>query len=298
MHTAFVQVSLKEDHKIGSYEYMARVKRAHGARTAGAERLFPIRRPGGCGAESRPARADRRAGGRFEHGARLRHGARIWRAQIRAIPGVADVFIPQDIDYPALQLDVDRTRASELGLNQQEVVDNVITALTSNQMIAPSFWIDPKTGNDYMLTVQYPENQVKNLTDLQRHSAARARESSEPTRLDMHQHDPPHRIAHRSGSLPAAAHHRYLCAPAERRPGHASRTAIDSIIADTKVPEGLTVTLRGMVQGMRASFQQLRARAVSRGGAAVSDSGGAVPIVHRSVHHSARRAAGTDGRAC
>ena len=47
-------------------------------------------------------------------------------------------------------------RAAQLGLNQKEVVDNVITALTSNQMIAPSFWIDPKTGNDYMLTVQYP----------------------------------------------------------------------------------------------------------------------------------------------
>ena len=82
-------------------------------------------------------------------------------AQIRTIPGVADVFIPQDIDYPALQLDVDRTRASELGLDQQEVVDNVITALTSNPMIAPSFWIDPKTGNDYMLTVQYPEHRSR-----------------------------------------------------------------------------------------------------------------------------------------
>ena len=61
---------------------------------------------------------------------------------------------------------MDRTRASELGLDQQEVVDNVITALTSNQMIAPSYWIDPKTGNDYMLTVQYPEDQVKTLADL------------------------------------------------------------------------------------------------------------------------------------
>ena len=39
----------------------------------------------------------------------------------------------------------------------------MITALTSNQMIAPSYWIDPKTGNDYMLTVQYPESRCKNL---------------------------------------------------------------------------------------------------------------------------------------
>ena len=105
--------------------------------------------------------------------ASLRHRARTGRARSASIPGVADVFIPQDIDYPALQLDVDRTRASELGLDQQEVVGNVITALTSNQMIAPSFWIDPKTGNDYMLTVQYPEDQVKTLSDLQCDSAAR-----------------------------------------------------------------------------------------------------------------------------
>src|SRR5438093_5100817 len=56
-------------------------------------------------------------------------------SQIQRIPGVADVYIPQDNDYPALKLDVDRTRAGELGLDQQEVVGNVITALTSNQMI-------------------------------------------------------------------------------------------------------------------------------------------------------------------
>src|SRR5439155_13975194 len=88
------------------------------------------------------------------------------------------------IDYPALQLDVDRTRASEMGLDQREVVTNVITALTSNQMIAPSFWIDPKTGNDYMLTVQYAENQVKSLMDL-KSIPLRAAGASEPTRLDM-----------------------------------------------------------------------------------------------------------------
>ena len=88
-------------------------------------------------------------------------------AKIRGDARRGDVFIPQDIDYPALQLDVNRTRASEIGLNQQEVVDNVITALTSNTMIAPSFWIDPKTGNDYMLTVQYPELRSRTLTDLE-----------------------------------------------------------------------------------------------------------------------------------
>ena len=42
----------------------------------------------------------------------------------------------------------------------------MITALTSDMMIAPSYWVDPKSGNDYFLTVQYPEDKVKNLSDL------------------------------------------------------------------------------------------------------------------------------------
>ena len=85
---------------------------------------------------------------------------------MRALPGVSDVLVPQDVDYPALKIDIDRERASELGLTAKEVVDSLITALTSNGMIAPSYWIDPKTGNNYLLTVQYPENLVKNLADL------------------------------------------------------------------------------------------------------------------------------------
>src|SRR5205814_5456264 len=87
-------------------------------------------------------------------------------ASIRRQPGISDVFIPQDLDYPSLRLDIDRERAATLGLDQREVVNNVITALTSNQMIAPSYWVDPKSGNDYMLTVQYPEGRIGSLRDL------------------------------------------------------------------------------------------------------------------------------------
>ena len=162
---------------------MARVKRRIEREMPELSGLLPIRRPGGRGAEPGPAGADRRAGGGLEHAAGRTPRRCNWRAKIRKIPGVADVFIPQDIDYPALQLDVDRMRAGELGLDQREVVGNVITALTSNQMIAPSFWIDPKTGNDYMLTVQYPENQVRSLSDL-RAIPLRGAGSLRSTRLD------------------------------------------------------------------------------------------------------------------
>jgi multidrug efflux pump subunit AcrB len=166
---------------------------------------------------------------------------------------VADVFIPQDIDSPALRLDVDRLRAGELGLDQREVVGNLITALTSNQMIAPSYWIDPKNGNDYMLTVQYPENQVRSISDL-RAIPLRGANSPLPTRLDaITQID--------RGTAPTEVDHYQLrrtidiyVRPLEEDLGRIANS-IDGIVAGTKVPNGLAVTLRGMVQGMRASFK-------------------------------------------
>jgi Cu/Ag efflux pump CusA len=90
-------------------------------------------------------------------------------SRIRSLPGVGEVYIPQDLNYPALRLDVDRVHAGELGLTQKDVVDNVITALNSNYMIAPNYWVDHKSGNDYYLTVQYFEKgraSIQNFTDL------------------------------------------------------------------------------------------------------------------------------------
>ncbi|MEO8597435.1 MAG: efflux RND transporter permease subunit [Candidatus Solibacter sp.] len=250
-HTSFVQVSLKEGHKTGSYEYMARVKRRI------AEELPELRayfQSGGMVDAvlnlGLPAPIDVQVAGTNMDNAFAT--ANKLASQIRKIPGVADVFIPQDIDYPALQLDVDRTRAGQLGLDQREVVGNLITALTSNQMIAPSYWIDPKNGNDYMLTVQYPETQVQTLGDL-RAIPLRGTASAQPARLD------------------AIANIRRLSAPTEVDHYQLRRTmdvyvrplgedlgviaaSIDKVIAGTKVPEGLQVSLRGMVQGMRASF--------------------------------------------
>src|ERR1019366_7409140 len=154
MHTAFVQVGLKPDHKIGSYEYMARVKKR--IETDLPELSAYFQSGGMVDAVLNlglPAPIDVQvAGTNLEHAYAT---ALQLSRQIQKLDGVADVFIPQDVDYPGIELDVDRIRAGELGLDQQEVVGNVITALASNQMIAPSYWIDPKTGNDYMLTVQY-----------------------------------------------------------------------------------------------------------------------------------------------
>src|SRR4029077_2144695 len=145
-----------------------------------------------------------------------------------------------------------RERAANLGLNQREVVNNVITALTSNQMIAPSFWIDPKSGNDYMLTVQYPENQVRSMSDLQA-IPLRGTGSLRSARLDaitnISRIQSPTEVDHYQLRRTTDIYVRPLGEDLGR-----IATSIDSIVAGTEVPQGLKVTLRGMVQGMRASF--------------------------------------------
>ena len=251
MHTAFVQVSLKEEHQTGSYEYMSRVKQRMQQELPEISAYF---QSGGLVDAvlnlGLPAPIDVQVAGsdlRKSYATALKLAT-----QIQKIDGVADSFIPQDIDYPALRLNVDRTHASELGLDQREVVDNVITALTSNQMIAPSYWIDPKSGNDYMLTVQYPESQVKTLADLKA-IPLRGPADPKPTRLDMissiQKIKSPTEVDHYQLRRTIDVYVRPLGEDLGR-----IATAIDGIIAQTSVPAGLTVTLRGMVQGMRISF--------------------------------------------
>ncbi|HVY70480.1 MAG TPA: efflux RND transporter permease subunit, partial [Verrucomicrobiae bacterium] len=173
--------------------------------------------------------------------------------KVRELPGVSDVLVPQDVDYPALQLDVDREHASELGLSSKEVVGNVITALTSDQMIAPSYWVDPKSGNDYLLTVQYPEDHVKSVEDLMS-IPVRSPSHAKPTRLDAisslrHIHSPTevdHYQLRRVIDI--------YVAPAGEDLGKVL-AGVNKIIAETKLPEGVRVTVRGSVQGMQSSFK-------------------------------------------
>jgi multidrug efflux pump subunit AcrB len=84
--------------------------------------------------------------------------------KITTMPNVSGVYIPQDIDYPGIALNIDREKASLIGLSAKDVVQNVITAMTSDGMIAPSYWIDPKSGNNYMVTVQYANSLINNMS--------------------------------------------------------------------------------------------------------------------------------------
>jgi multidrug efflux pump subunit AcrB len=251
-HTAFVQVSLKEGHKVGSYEYMRRVRERV---ASDLPQLTTYFQSGGLVDAvlnlGLPAPIDVQVSG--SNMKETYAAAAELAGKIRQLKGVSDVLIPQDIDYPALQLDVDREKASQLGLSQKEIVDNVITSLTSNAMIAPNYWIDPKSGNPYLLTVQYPESAVSTLTDLKQ-IPLRGPKISQPTFLDSV-------VKVKTIASPTEVDHYQLfrvidlyVAPKTENLGTIT-PQIEKILKNTKLPEGARVILRGSVQGMQASFK-------------------------------------------
>jgi len=85
---------------------------------------------------------------------------------VKTVPGTADVQIAQSLDYPQLDIQVDRTRAKYLGLTQQDVAETILTALGSSVGYAPSIWIDPATGIDFFMGVQYRNNNLKSLDEI------------------------------------------------------------------------------------------------------------------------------------
>ncbi len=252
MHTAFIQVGLKSGHQASSFEYMSRVK----ARIAREMPELAAFFSSGSLVDAvlnmgMAAPIDVQIGGTDLAAS---YEATLDLAQrIRKLRGVADAFIPQDLDYPALRLEIDRIRAGELGLTEKEVVQNVITALTSNQMVAPNVWIDPKNNNNYFLNVQYPEQQIQSLLDLRSiplHGVGLKR----PTRLDMvsriSRFEAPTEVDHYQIRRVLDIYVR----PLEEGLGSIA-AQIDDIIAHTKLPQGVDVAVRGMVEGMRSSFK-------------------------------------------
>jgi HAE1 family hydrophobic/amphiphilic exporter-1 len=252
MHTATVQVGLKEDHSVSSFVYMREVRQEIAKQLPQLRTYF---QSGGLVDavlnQGMPAPIDVQVSGMdLKTGDAL---AQNLAGQIQKVPGVSDVYIPQDMDYPALMLNVNRERASQLGLSPQEVVDNVITALTSDVMIAPSYWVDPKNGNNYFVSVQYPENQVKSIDDLKA-MPLRAPNLKMPTYLsqvaDVTQIQTPTEVDHYQLQRTFDV---YVAPTGEDIGGPAK--AISKIIANTEIPPNIRIDVRGLVVTMESSFK-------------------------------------------
>ena len=255
MDTAFVQVSLKEDHRLGSYAYMSRVRRR-------LQRDMPFLstyfQAGGLVDsvinQGLPAPIDVQVSGNnldqsYEIAAEI-------AGKVRGLKNVSDVLIPQNLRYPGLELAIDRQRASLIGLTPKEVVDNVITAMTSNGMIAPSYWIDPKTGNNYMLTVQYSDKKIGNMTmDDFMQIPLRAPTVSDYTPLrsvaDIKEINTPTEVDHYKIRRVVDV---YVMPSTEAL--QRVNSQVHDVVNGLKLPGNVKVTVRGSVASMNESFSR------------------------------------------
>jgi multidrug efflux pump subunit AcrB len=281
-YTATVQVQLTPDHKLSSFEYMDRVQKQMSKQFPDIRTFFSS----GSMVDAilnmgKAAPIDVQVSSPDLH--QIYGIAQNLATQIRSIPGVGQIYIPQDLDYPALRLDVDRVHAGEMGLTQKDVVDNVITALNSDYMIAPNYWVDRKTGNDYYLTVQYFEHgqpAIHNMTDLGQiplrdpgegnmscgpMTAPPQPGSSQPAWacngsgrpitvlnnvVNIKQVPTPTEVDHYQIQRAIDV---YVTPKAEDL--GSVTDSIRNILAHAKIPSNVRVNLRGMVEGMEASFK-------------------------------------------
>ena len=253
-YTATIQTQLNESHVTGSYEYMERIQEAI------AQKFPELRTFVQSGSmvdavlnSGMPAPIDVQVTSpNLSEDYRL---AQELARRILPLPGVGEVYIPQDMNYPGVRLQIDRVHAAELGLSQKDIVDNVITALNSNAMIAPNYWVDRKSSNNYFLTVQYYEDgsgAIHNELDL-KNIPLRAASLKRPTTLDavarMVDVQTPTVVDHyqiqRSTDV-------YVTPRAEDL-GHVTGQ-IEKLLQEVPHAPNVRINLRGMVLGMRQSF--------------------------------------------
>lgn len=183
--------------------------------------------------------------------------ARQVKALAETVPGAVDVRIQQKLDYPQLNVQIDRIKAASVGVTAEDIVKNVVTATNSSVSFLPAFWIDEKNGNHYFVGAQYTEadiNSPKTLEDIPITGADH--DGRAPVLLKN--------IATFSrATAPAEVHHHNVTRVTNVYVNVAGRDVgsvaaeIEAGLRSLPIPSGYFVHMRGEIQSMKESFQSL-----------------------------------------
>lgn len=183
--------------------------------------------------------------------------ARQLEAQIKRVEGAVDVHMQQVVDAPQLGVSVDRTRASQAGLTQRDVASNLLISLSGSGQSAPNYWLDPKSGVNYSITVQTPPYRLNSMESL-RNTPIIAQNGSARQLLTnlatVARQTTPVNISHYNiqpvYDIEANLQDRDLAAVS----GDIQRI-IDAYTK--KLPPASTINMRGQVENMNASYRGL-----------------------------------------
>jgi multidrug efflux pump subunit AcrB len=176
--------------------------------------------------------------------------------RVALVPGAVDVHVHQEVNYPTVRVDVDRTKAEEVGLTQQNVANSVLISLSSSGQVAPNQWLNPENGVNYQLVAQTPQNQVDSFDALLRTPITLGAGSGQQTQLLSNLAS-----VSRGVSTTVASHYNVqpvmdVYANVEQRDLGGVAHQVERIMSDVspQLPKGSWMALRGQVQTMRSSF--------------------------------------------
>jgi CzcA family heavy metal efflux pump len=177
--------------------------------------------------------------------------------KMRDVPGAVDLRVQQAYDYPTLNVDVDRTKARQFGLTQQNVASNILVSLSGSFQTTPSFWTDPRTGTQYNVAAQSPQSQLQSINALATTPITSGSGGATQLLANL--------ATFRRGTSPAVVSH-YNATPVFDVYGTTQgidlgfvATEVNQIVADAQkhLPKGSTITVRGQVTTMQDSFRGL-----------------------------------------
>jgi len=195
--------------------------------------------------------------------------ARMIEQEVARIPGAVDVHLHQIVDSPRLLVNVDRTRAEQVGLTQRDVANSLLVSLSSSGQVSPNYWIDPKNGVNYPVAVQTPQRLIDSLEALNNTPIIAPNASTDSAQLLSNVADIDRGVA------PAVVNHYNVqpvfdvYASVQGRDLGSVAAELDKVIekvagpADpvtgirSKLPKGSNLVVRGQVESMRSSFQGL-----------------------------------------
>jgi len=176
---------------------------------------------------------------------------------VAKVSGAADVRMQQSSSYPEFAVDVDRTRADQLGITERDVTNSLVVNLASSFQVAPTFWLSPRTGVSYPIVAQTPQYDIDSLSKM---------ESIPITSGQTHEALPLGGLSTFRRETSDAVVSHYAIQPAfdiyattQGRDLGAVADDIQKVIdgAAAKRPRGSTVTLRGQVETMNTAFSGL-----------------------------------------
>ncbi len=186
--------------------------------------------------------------------------ARRLEAAMRVIPGLTDVRVAQLLDYPTIQVAVDRVKAMQLGLDQRTVATNLLTSLNSNVLLQPNFWLDPITGVKYQVLEQVPQHMLDSMQALGSTplTGLGSDHTASATQLLSN-------VATLSQTVESAVVNHYDiqrvmdvdCGVEGRDLGGASAAVQAAINSLGHLPPGMRIKIRGQSQAMHESFSAL-----------------------------------------